>query len=133
MHNIIYFISINILTFILYGLDKFFSKKRMFRISEKFFFLFSLMGGFLGSLIGMYLFRHKTRKNKLILINWLSLILWILVFLLVKWNNVKTNLILILKKDKILLVTGNFNYMEDLWKTRWLLQEMKILLNGIQM
>lgn len=84
MHNIIYFISINILTFILYGLDKLFAKKRMFRISEKFFFLFSLMGGFLGSLIGMYLFRHKTRKNKFILINWLSLILWILVFLLVK-------------------------------------------------
>ena len=129
----IYFISINILTFILYGLDKFFSKKRMFRISEKLLFLFSIIGGFLGSLIGMCLFRHKTRKNKFILINWISLILWILVFLLVKWNNVKTNLILILKKDKILLVTGNFNYMEDLWKTRWLLQEMKILLNGIQM
>jgi len=84
MHNAIYFISINILTFILYGLDKLFAKKRMFRISEKFFFLFSLMGGFLGSLIGMYLFRHKTRKKKFILINWLSLILWILVFLLVK-------------------------------------------------
>lgn len=37
-----------------------------YRISEKRLFLVCLLGGSLGSLIGMYTFRHKTRHNKFV-------------------------------------------------------------------
>lgn len=75
----LYLIMIGTITFIIYGLDKFFSIKKMFRISEKILFMLSIMGGFLGAIIGMNLFHHKTKKNKFKIINILSAILWIFI------------------------------------------------------
>ena len=59
---IIYFSVINILTFILMGNDKRKAKKNLWRTPEINFFILSLIGGSLGTLLGMYFFRHKTRK-----------------------------------------------------------------------
>ena len=56
-----YFISVNLLGFALMGIDKHKAKKRAFRIPEATLFLIALIGGSIGSIIGMYAFRHKTK------------------------------------------------------------------------
>lgn len=58
---IIAVISINILGFILMGIDKYKSKKHRWRIKEKTLFTIAALGGSIGLLIGMYTFRHKTK------------------------------------------------------------------------
>ena len=56
-----YFILMNLIGFALMGIDKHRAKKRAFRIPEATLFLIALIGGSIGSLAGMYAFRHKTR------------------------------------------------------------------------
>lgn len=51
----------NLIGFALMGIDKHRAKKRAFRIPEATLFLIALIGGSIGSLAGMYAFRHKTR------------------------------------------------------------------------
>lgn len=58
---IIYLIFMNIFGLLLMGIDKHKAKKNRWRIPEKTLFLTSLLGGSIGTLVGMYLFRHKTR------------------------------------------------------------------------
>lgn len=58
---ICYFILINVFSFVLFGLDKHKAKKRLWRIPEKALFLFSVLGGSIGAIFGMYVFRHKTK------------------------------------------------------------------------
>ncbi len=52
---------INLLGFFLMGYDKHQAKKGGFRVSEATLFATALLGGSIGSILGMYLFRHKTR------------------------------------------------------------------------
>ena len=59
----IYLGAVNIIGFLIMGIDKLKARKRGFRIPEATLFLVALMGGSVGSLIGMYLFRHKTRHR----------------------------------------------------------------------
>jgi len=47
--------------FLLFGVDKARAKRRQWRIPEKVLFGVSILGGALGALIGMGLFRHKTK------------------------------------------------------------------------
>ncbi|MBE5821259.1 MAG: DUF1294 domain-containing protein [Clostridiales bacterium] len=61
---LIYIILINIITFILFFLDKFYAKKEMWRISEKTLLISSIIGGSIGALFGMKTFRHKVRKTR---------------------------------------------------------------------
>ncbi|MCL2254194.1 MAG: DUF1294 domain-containing protein [Lachnospiraceae bacterium] len=56
-----YFLLINLAGFLLMGIDKIKAKKRGFRIPEATLFTAAIFGGSIGSWIGMYLFRHKTR------------------------------------------------------------------------
>ena len=57
----IYLAVINLIGFLIMGADKAKAKKKAWRIPEKAFFIVSLLGGGLGSWIGMYTFRHKTK------------------------------------------------------------------------
>ncbi len=59
---IIYLILINLITFSVFGIDKLKAVKNKWRIPEKILFLFSIIGGSVGGLLGMYTFRHKTQK-----------------------------------------------------------------------
>ena len=59
---LIYFLVMNIITFLLMGYDKHEAKVDQWRISEKALFLFCLFGGSIGGICGMYAFRHKTQK-----------------------------------------------------------------------
>ncbi len=57
-----YLVLINIFTFILFGIDKWNAVKRRPRIRNFTLFLFSALGGSVGGLLGMFIFRHKTTK-----------------------------------------------------------------------
>lgn len=57
----VYFIALNLTGFALMGIDKYKAKKRAFRIPEATLFIIAVIGGSIGSIIGMYAFRHKTR------------------------------------------------------------------------
>ena len=59
----IYFLIINIIAFSLMGLDKRKAKKKQWRTPESTLFLSAAPGEQL-SLIGMYMFHHKTHKKK---------------------------------------------------------------------
>lgn len=56
-----YFAVMNLIGFALMGIDKYKAKKRAFRIPEATLFIVAIIGGSIGSIIGMYAFRHKTR------------------------------------------------------------------------
>ena len=58
---IIYFVIINIVGFAIMGIDKRKAIKRTFRIPEATLFIVALIGGSIGSILGMQVFRHKTR------------------------------------------------------------------------
>lgn len=60
---IAYLIFINLFGFILMGLDKRLAQKSARRIRERTLFLIAILGGSLGSLLGMHEFHHKTKKN----------------------------------------------------------------------
>ncbi len=59
---IIYSILINVVTFFLYGADKSLSYGARRRVSEKTLWFFAFIGGSLGAIAAMMLFRHKTKK-----------------------------------------------------------------------
>ncbi len=56
-----YLVIVNMAAFLMMGLDKHKAKKKQWRISEKALFLFPLLGGALGGIIGMRVFHHKTK------------------------------------------------------------------------
>ena len=58
---LLYLLGINLLTLLLYGVDKRRARRGSWRISEKTLFVLPLLGGSAGALLGMRLFRHKTR------------------------------------------------------------------------
>ncbi len=63
----IYLLLINGITFLVFGLDKWKAARRKWRISEKTLFRLSLVGGSIGGILGMVLFRHKTKHIRFIL------------------------------------------------------------------
>lgn len=63
----IYLIVMNIIGFFIMLVDKRKAQKGSFRIPEKTLLLVSLFGGSIGTLIGMYLFRHKTKKLRFVI------------------------------------------------------------------
>lgn len=59
---LVYLVIINIIGFAMMGIDKKKAKKRSFRIPEASLFIIAVIGGSLGTIAGMYFFRHKTRQ-----------------------------------------------------------------------
>lgn len=53
--------------FIAYGIDKVKAKRGSRRISERSLLLLALVGGAAGAMLGMLLFRHKTRHMKFVI------------------------------------------------------------------
>ncbi len=58
---LLYVAIVNLVSLIVMGIDKRKARKRAFRIPESTLFVLAIIGGSLGSIIGMHLFRHKTR------------------------------------------------------------------------
>ncbi len=63
----IYLIGINVLTFLIYGMDKWKAKRDKWRIPEDTLIWLAVAGGSVGALLGMHLFRHKTRHRKFLI------------------------------------------------------------------
>ena len=59
-----YLVIVNILAFILYGLDKQKAVRKQWRIPEVQLLGIASFGGSIGALLGMQFFHHKTRKWK---------------------------------------------------------------------
>ena len=83
-----YLIIINIFLFILYGIDKLLAIKKKNRISEFSLLLISFFGGGIGSILGMIIFNHKTKKVKFWILNILFTILWIIYFFIYIKNSI---------------------------------------------
>ncbi len=65
MREFMYFlIGINVLTFLLYGIDKWKARRGKWRIPEDTLIWLAIAGGSIGALLGMYLFHHKTKHQK---------------------------------------------------------------------
>lgn len=83
---ILYVLIINLMGFFIMGIDKFKAKKGFWRTPEKTIFTITLLGGGIGTVTGMYLFRHKTKKMKFtiglptILISEIVLIIYFMFF-----------------------------------------------------
>ena len=58
---VFYLIVINVLALALMGLDKRRARRGAWRISEKALFLSAILGGSIGAILGMQIFRHKTK------------------------------------------------------------------------
>lgn len=61
---ILYLILANLTGFAIFGIDKYRAKKGMWRIPERTLLLVSLLGGSIGTFLGMVKFRHKTQHTK---------------------------------------------------------------------
>ena len=58
---IAYFLIMNIVGYVSMGLDKSKAKRRAWRIPEATLFSIAILGGSVGSIFGMFHFRHKTK------------------------------------------------------------------------
>ena len=59
-----YLIVINVVTFLVYGIDKWKAKQGSWRISEATLLILAAIGGSIGALLGMKVWRHKTMHKK---------------------------------------------------------------------
>lgn len=56
-----YVIAMNIIGFFVMGMDKWKARTNRWRIPEKTLFAVSILGGSIGTLVGMHVFHHKTK------------------------------------------------------------------------
>lgn len=61
---LVYILVVNVITFMLFAIDKWKAKRNRWRIPEKMLLGFSFFGGAIGGLIGMRLCHHKTQKKR---------------------------------------------------------------------
>ena len=59
-----YLLAINVVAFIVYGIDKYKAKKAKWRISEATLLLLAVLGGSIGAWMGMKVWHHKTMHKK---------------------------------------------------------------------
>ena len=81
---LLYLLLLNLITFVVYGVDKHRARCGEWRVPEKTLLALSLFGGALGGIAAMRCFRHKTRHWYFRFANTVGLLLHtvILVFLL---------------------------------------------------
>ena len=79
---LLYLAAINVVTFVLYGIDKFKAQHARWRIPESVLIGLAVIGGSIGAWLGMMVWRHKTQHKKfkygipLILIIQIALFIW---------------------------------------------------------
>ena len=54
----------NVVSFAAFGIDKYKAKRGLWRISEATLLLLAVVGGSIGALMGMRIWRHKTQHAK---------------------------------------------------------------------
>ena len=71
---VIIFGILSVITFFMYGVDKFKAQRGKWRISEKALLISSFIGGAVGGFLAMQLFRHKTKHWYFNVVNILGLV-----------------------------------------------------------
>lgn len=80
---VFYLVILNVLTFLLYGIDKWKAKRSRWRIPESALLGMAAVGGSVGAWLGMRIWHHKTQHKKFrygvpaILVVQIVLLLWI--------------------------------------------------------
>lgn len=59
----VWLLLINVLTLVIYGVDKMAARRAWRRVPEATLLTFGLLGGWAGAIAGQRLFRHKTQKQ----------------------------------------------------------------------
>ena len=62
-----YLLGINLLTFFIYGIDKWKAKRDKWRVPEATLLMLAALGGSVGALLGMSVFHHKTKHKKFLI------------------------------------------------------------------
>ena len=82
---LVYLFAVNLIAFLAMGLDKRKAKKEAWRIPEQTLLSLVLIGGGIGGIAGMYVFRHKTKKPRffigfpVILVTEIALVIYLLI------------------------------------------------------
>lgn len=84
-----YFLLVNLVAFGTMWLDKRKAKKGKWRIPERTLFIQAAIGGSMGALAGMYVFRHKTKHRKFVIGMPVILICHILIAVVVVYLKMK--------------------------------------------
>lgn len=74
---LLWLLTVNLLLFALIGVDKIKARKRHYRIPERLLLASGLLGGGIGGLLGMRVFRHKTKHNYFYVVYGIGTALWI--------------------------------------------------------
>ncbi len=90
---IAYIVLVNIIGFALMGIDKRKARKNAFRVPEATLFAMAIIGGSLGSFLGMHLFRHKTKHLSFIIGMPAILVIQIVIGILLFFSPVKIDFI----------------------------------------
>lgn len=83
---IYYLAAINLIAFLVFGIDKYKAVRHRWRIRESVLILLAATGGAAGALLGMLVFRHKIRKPKFYLGVPALLILWVFLLWYRPWK-----------------------------------------------
>jgi uncharacterized membrane protein YsdA (DUF1294 family) len=81
---LIYLVAMNVVTFFMYGIDKWKAKRSKWRISEATLLGMAVIGGCIGAWLGMRVWHHKTMHKKfqfgipLIIVAQIALVIWII-------------------------------------------------------
>lgn len=75
-----YYLVITVITFLVWGFDKFRAQLQQWRVPEKTLYMLIILGGGVGALLGMTVFRHKTRKTKFKIISVVSVLVHIVIY-----------------------------------------------------
>ena len=81
---VIYLVAVNVITFFLYGIDKWKARRSKWRIPEATILGLAVIGGSLGAWLGMRMWHHKTMHKKfqlgipLIIVVQIALVIWII-------------------------------------------------------
>ncbi len=80
---LIYLVAMNVVTFFMYGIDKWKAKRSKWRISEATLMGLAVIGGSIGAWLGMKVWHHKTMHKKflfgipLIIVAQVAMIIWL--------------------------------------------------------
>ena len=80
---LIYLVAMNVVTFFMYGIDKWKAKRSKWRISEATLMGLAVIGGSIGAWLGMRVWHHKTMHKKfqfgipLIIVAQVAMIIWL--------------------------------------------------------
>ena len=80
---IAFFATLNVFSFIYFGIDKRKAQKNQHRITERKLLIMTLFGGTVGSVLGMLFFNHKIAKKSFVLKTVMIIIIQILILYLI--------------------------------------------------